>query len=139
MGSQIFKTWEPHKAIPRRVEVMAIRDEDEGLTVVLASEDSRRPVAKLVFQSVVAYRNVNESFRLRTWRTHNMAGLPSLLIVEGSLWLTWLRDESDSVLEEFAVTHYAIYTNDDCLDVAAKEPPKIYVNDLRAYVPVGDE
>lgn len=137
MGSEVLNIWRPHEIMPNRVEIMAIRDENEGLTVVLASEHSRRPIAKLVFSSVVAYRNINESYRVRTWRTHDMTNVSSLSIVEHSSWLRWLRDESAGVLEEFDLTHYAIYTSDDCLDVAAKEPPKVIVNDLRENALMG--
>jgi hypothetical protein len=139
MDSEILSIWRPHETIPNRVDIMAIRDEDEGLTVVLASEYSRRPIAKLVFQGVVAYRNINESYRVRTWRTHDMTNVSSFSIIEHSSWLKWLRDESAGVLEEFDLAHYAIYTNDDCLDVAAKEPPKVIVNDLRENAIMGDD
>jgi hypothetical protein len=125
MNVETFERWQPEEAIPLRVEITAIRDEDEGLTVVLASEETRESVVKLLFQNVVAYRNINESFRIRTWQSQNMIGSSSLAIVEGSSWLRWLREESGGVLEEFSLTHYAIYTNDDCLDVAATAAPLV--------------
>jgi len=125
MNTETFKRWQPDEAIPMRVEITSIRDEDEGLSVVVASKETRKAVAKLVFQEVVGYRNVNESFRIRTWQSQNMRESSSLMIVEDSLWLTWLREESGGVLEEFAVTHYAIYTDDDCVDVAARAVPVV--------------
>ena len=98
MTTETFERWQPHDVIPLRVEITSVRDQDEGLRVLLASEETREPVAELVFQHFVAYRNINESFRLRTWHSHEMKGSSSLLIVEGSSWLTWLNNESGGVL-----------------------------------------
>lgn len=125
MNTEIFKRWQPDEAIPMRVTITSIRDEDEGLSVVVASEEAGEAVAKLVFQDFVGYRNINESFRSRTWKSHDMKSSSSLMIVEGSLWLRWLCEESAGVLEEFSLTHYAIYTNDDCVDVAARTAPLV--------------
>jgi hypothetical protein len=125
MDVEIFKVWQPHEAIPRRVAVTSIRDENEGLCLTLAAEETREALVKLIFQDFVGYRNVNESFRTRTWRSQEMASLSSLLIVERSLWLKWLCEESDGILDEAALTHFAIYSNDDCIDVAARAAPLV--------------
>jgi hypothetical protein len=125
MSTDIFKRWQPHEAVPTRVQIASIRDEDEGLSITIASQGSGETIVKLVFSGVVAYRNINESFRLRTWQSHEMKGSSSLLIIEESSWLKCLRDESCGVLDEFELTHYAIYTEDDCVDVAAKMAPLV--------------
>ena len=129
MITERFERWQPLENTPRRLEIRALRDEDEGLCVVVASEETRKPLMKLVFQDFVAYRNVNESFRIRTWQSHVMKGSSSLLIVHGSLWLDWLRQESGGVLDDVGLTHYAIYTNDDCIDVAARVAPLVLALD----------
>jgi hypothetical protein len=105
------------------VEVVSLQDEDEGLCLVLANAETHEAVVKLVFEDFVGYRNVSESFRTRTWLSQDLGGLSSLLIVEGSLWLAWLCEESRHVLDEAALTHYAIYTMDDCIDVATRSEP----------------
>jgi hypothetical protein len=125
MKAESFKRWQPDAAIPLRVEILGLRDEDEGLTIVLASEETREAVAKIVFPDFIGYRNVNESFRSRTWQSQNMTGSSSLLIVEDSLWLEWLREESGGVLDDVELTHYAIYTSDDCVDVATRTAPLV--------------
>jgi hypothetical protein len=125
MKTETFLTWQTDETIPERVEITSIRDDNDGLCVVVASEVSRRPVAMLVFEDFVGYRNVNESFRSRTWQSQNNRAPSSLLIVEGSQWLEWLRAESGGVLDEFLLTHYAIYTNDDCIDIAARAAPLV--------------
>lgn len=123
MDAETFTPWQPHEAIPRRVEVASIQDEGDGLCLVLADEATRQPIVKLTFPDFVGYRNINESFRSRTWKSRDFGELSSLLIVEGSLWLKWLREESGGVLDEAVLAHYAIYTSDDCIDVAARTAP----------------
>jgi hypothetical protein len=125
MSTETFAPWQLHEAIPKRVEIASIRDEDEGLCLTLAIEETRQAVVKLIFQDFVGYRNINESFRARTWQAQDMRSLSSLLIVEGSFWLKWLREESGGILDEAALTHYAIYTNEDCVDVAARSAPMV--------------
>jgi hypothetical protein len=125
MGAETFTSWQPHEALPRRVEVASIRDEEEGLCVVLCAEETREAVVKLIFQDFVGYRNINESFRSRTWQSQDMGALPSLVTVHGSLWLKWLCEESSDILDEATLTHYAIYTSDDCIDVAARRAPLV--------------
>lgn len=127
MSTQTFVNWRPHSGIPWRLEVLGIQDENDGLVLVLADEATRRPSVKLSFEDFVAYRNVNESWRSRTWGAHDMRSCSSLLIVEGSHWLEWLREESGGVLSEIALTHYAIYTGDDCVDVASRRPPIVVI------------
>jgi hypothetical protein len=123
MSRETLKPWQPIESIPRRVEVTSLRDEEDGLVLLLAPENSREPLFRMVFTEFVAYRNINESYRIRTWQGQDMSQASSLAIVEDSSWLGWLRGESGGVLEEFDVVHYAIYTNDDCVDVLAKTPP----------------
>lgn len=123
MSKEVFTSWHPHEAIPRRVEVASLLDGEEGLCLVLADARTRGTIAKLIFPDLVAYRNINESFRTRTWQTQNIGDLSSLLIVEESVWLKWLCEESAEILEESTLTHYAIYTSDDCIDVAARGAP----------------
>jgi hypothetical protein len=105
--------------------VTAICDGDEGLAITLADGKSRRPVAKLVFQDFLAYRSISESFRLKTWARAGDREGGSLMRVQNSMWVKWLQEESQGVLEEFEVVHYAIYTNDDCIDVVSRTPPLV--------------
>jgi len=96
----------------------------DGLCLVIGSESTREAVATLTFVDFVAYRNINESFRNRTWRQLN-GEASGLVIVKGSSWLKWLSEESDGLLSADELVHYAIYTVDDCVDVAARVEPHI--------------
>lgn len=54
-----------------------------------------------------------------------MAQNPPLLIVENSSWLAWLKSEGGEVLDWEKVVSYAIFTSEDCLDIATEFPPTV--------------
>lgn len=124
MTNEKYVPWPQDEDMPARLEIASLRDDEEGLTVDLANESSRELIARVRFVDFVAYRNINESFRHRTWRATDGAAT-GMTVVEGSSWLQWLRAESDGVLDEENLVHYAIYTGDDCLDVASRTPPVV--------------
>lgn len=125
MDKELLRPWSPDERVAGRIGVSGLRDEDDGLTVFITDESGSTPRATIVFQDFVAYRNINESYRTRTWMEHDMASLPSLVLVENSRWLRWLCDESQGTLVEADLVHYGVYTADDCIDVIARVRPVI--------------
>jgi hypothetical protein len=83
------------------------------------------PTLEILFDSIVSYWNIDESFRLRTWTESSGTRNGSLFTVEPSAWLRWLRNESGGVLDDVDLVHYAILTNNDCIDIAAEFPPEV--------------
>ncbi len=130
MGTDVTKqrlrVWKPLDGIPQRLYLEALHDDYEGLRFLLRADDATRPVLRLTFESPVGYRNINESYRLRTWASvPEMKNLSTLLTVENSKWVSWLVDESGGVLRTEALFHYAIYTEEDCIDVVTEFPPAV--------------
>jgi hypothetical protein len=106
----------------RGLECMSLTDTRLGLKIVLADGASER-VVELTFEGFVGYRNINESYRLRTWHERRPYSTEGIFLVGHSRWLEWLREESGGVLDHVNLRHYAIYTGDDCIDVATEFPP----------------
>jgi hypothetical protein len=121
---ETFKPWQPLPDLPDVLYCEALHDDDRGVLIELSARSSRTPVLRISFDSVIAYRNVNETYRHMTW-VRTGGGLPTLLTVEGSTWLAWLRQESGGILDAIPVVHYAIYTPEDCIDIASRSPPKV--------------
>lgn len=138
MTGEIYRRWEVAERLPARVVVLGIWDKDDGLCVELAGKGDPRSRFVLCFEDFVAYRNVNESFRNRLWNSKAIVA-DSLLMVENSRWLKWLNEESGGVVGEFDVSHYAIYTDDDCIDVLSRVPPQVsFVRDEADKAPSGE-
>ena len=120
-----YRAWAPFEELPDDLLVDALIHDAEGMRILLRSEDPTQPTLRVLFDSIVSYRNVNESFRLRTWTRfpHGLAG--NLFRVENSSWIEWLRGESGGVLDDVPLVHYAILTGEDCVDIAAEFPPSV--------------
>jgi hypothetical protein len=121
--TETYTPWSPEGLPSGRLQVQAIHDDRGGLRLLL--EDETGGQAEVVFAGYAAYRNVNESFRLRTWRVQRPPRECSAFTVLNSEWLAWLRQESDGVLDGRPLVHYAILTGDDCIDVAAESMPSV--------------
>jgi hypothetical protein len=112
--------------VPVRLYLEALHDDYEGLRFLLRGEDATSRTLRPAFESPVAYRNINESYLLKTWAAIlDMQALPSLLTVESSTWVQWLVEEACGVIRAETLVHYAIYTPEDCVDVVTEFPPTV--------------
>lgn len=124
MAVQSFKVWKPIDGTPPRLYLEAVHDDYEGLRFLLQGEGRSGPTLRLTFESPIGYRSINESYRSRTWGSiSDMKSLSTLLIVANSEWVQWLVQEAGGVLRVEALTHYAIYTPEDCVDIVTEFPP----------------
>jgi hypothetical protein len=118
-----YSIWQPISDISGRVIIDEIEDSDGGLTIYIhLSKTNKR--FKIVFDSCIAYRNMDESYRVRTFTEYG--GFDnSLNLVENSSWLEWFHCESQGFYQDEEITHYAIITDADCMDVLSEFSPKI--------------
>lgn len=124
MSEQRLRPWNPLDGTPQRLYLEAVHGDYEGLRFLLRGDDPGGPTLRLSFESAVGFRNINESYRLKTWASiPEMRSLPSLLVVENSKWVKWLVEEAGGVLQAEALVHYAIYTPEDGVDVVTSFPP----------------
>ena len=122
VNEQRFERWEPLSDIPARMYLEALHDDVEGVRMLLRGGDPGGRVLRLSFEPI-AYRNINESHRLGTWASLDMGGMTSLMTLANSSWLRWLVEEAAGVIAAESLTHYAIYTPEDCIDVATSAVP----------------
>lgn len=118
--------WEPVAGLPLELYCDSISHDTSGLTITLMARvaDAR---LRLVFESPYAYQNINETFRMRTW-VENANRPGTLLTIKNSRWVKWLASESQGLLDEESITHYAIYTEEDCIDVISRFAPKAHLD-----------
>jgi hypothetical protein len=124
--SERFVPWLTLEGVPPKLFVEAIHDDVEGLRFLLRGHDPAKPTLRIKFEAAVGYQNINESYRLATWARVRAEGpLPTLLIIEDSEWLKWLVQEAGGVLDSAKLVHYAIYSLEDCIDVASEFEPVV--------------
>ncbi len=131
MGSnsqETYRPWQPMEDLPKTRYCEAVHDDWEFFRILLRPEDPTRPMLRLLFDAVIGYRNVNESYRLRLLDDRKaMQNRGTLFVVDHSNWLRWLSEESHGVVEHMHgnPVHYAILTPEDCIDVASAYPPEV--------------
>ena len=114
--------WNPIKEIPRILYCEGIHDDYEGFRVLLKGRGVGDRVLRIMFNGLVAYRNINESYRLTSLPPN---GTGTLFRVENSSWIPWICKESGGVLIPENLNHFAIYTPEDFLDIVDDSVPRV--------------
>lgn len=84
------------------------------------------PLLSILFEAQYAYRNIDESYRFDLPQTLRTFGpLRCFYLVRQSLWLDWFHRESMNAYSGRNLTHYAIVTSADCIDVISEIPPVV--------------
>lgn len=125
MSQEVYERWDPVQGVPSRMYCDAIHDDHEGFRILLRPEDPTCSTLRIRFEGAIGYRNVNESYRQRTWSRFDGEGLGSLFCVANSDWVDWIKKESAGVLDNSNVVHYAILTDEDCIEVVSEFPPDV--------------
>lgn len=125
--TEAYQEWVPVAGLPRWLILEALWQNGLGLHVRLCSAGPEAASVVIVFASPIAYRNIDESYRLRTWQklAETTTERSSLQVVTDSRWVQWLRDEAGGVLDDVVLHHYAILTDCDCVDVVTSVPPEV--------------
>jgi hypothetical protein len=111
------------------LEEMCESDGVLNIRLALLKDASRRLVVS--FSNHLAFRKTGESeglVMLNAIATTSQPGL-SFYVVEDSDYLRWLVEQSHGIQETQKLTHFAIITIDDIIDVITLELPSVSVID----------
>ncbi len=125
MENQVYQKWVPIHSIPDILYCEALHDDYEGFRILLQGEASHSPILRVSFEFVLAYRNIDEGSAFKTLEVLNDAERSSFYIVQNSHWLTWFHEESCDIYKNRHITHYAILTSDDFIDVLSECEPVV--------------
>ena len=121
----IYKKWLPLPDIPDRLLFEALYHEpDEKFRVFLRSEDDNR-LLKICFEFVLMYAATNESYLLRTLQETARRDPGCLYTVEQSRLLQRFHEESLGIYQDWNITHYAILTPEECVDILSTVKPEV--------------
>ncbi len=118
-----FKRWTPINELQDDFYLEGLYDDYEGFRILLRGEEKQNKILKITFDPALSYRNTDEGDLLRT--IGKGLGDWSLFIVEGSEYLDWFNKESHDIYQSKNITHYAIYTQNDCIDILSAYHPKV--------------
>jgi hypothetical protein len=119
---QTYEVWDVLPGRALKVSVEALVDDWEGLRVLLRDYDTDR-VLRIAFNRHVAYQNRDESDLDGESARSEGLGRGCFYRVRGSEFEA--RFKADSAKQLGELKHFAIITDADCIDVLAKEEPKV--------------
>lgn len=125
MSKEKYKKWEPVKDIPSSLLCEGLHDDYEGFRVLLKGSGDKACTFRIVFGTALAYRNIDEGDLQKTLHSIVCTEPCSLFIVENSTWLKWFQEESYGIHDDEEIIHYAIYTENDCIDILSAYPPVV--------------
>jgi hypothetical protein len=127
-----YTKWQPLSIENGKVIVNSIIDGNEGLVLNLSfpyCDNRKGKTLEVMFDSYVAYRNMDESYRAKTVSETGVF-MDSLYIVESSSWVEWLHEESLGFYKDCNIVHYSIITEADCVDILSEFPPIVKWSNL---------
>jgi hypothetical protein len=125
MTHEVYSPWRPRPDIPPILFLVSLGDDEDALRVTLVAEESPDRQLLLLFRAPIAYRVMDESYRLRTWQEAGLSRRTTLLTVLNSHFTAWLVAESCGVLDDQPLVHYAVFTDNECLDIVSQFPPEV--------------
>jgi len=120
-----YEKWEPIESLPNRMHCEAIHDDYEGIRLLLKGDDKHAPILRVMFESILAYRNIDESCFLRTFERIKDREIFPLYKVRNSVFLAWLNEESYGSYEDQNIVHYAFFCQDEIIDILSQFEPTV--------------
>lgn len=126
-----FSDWRP-SGLPDGVTFdigLVVHGLDGSLRVELLRPHDKRLAATVVFLAPLAVRTASEGSLLEYWRAGLVVRNTNLFVLRESELLAWLERSSGGVHSVDRVTHYAIFSDDLCVEVLSTEAPDILLTD----------
>jgi hypothetical protein len=119
---------------PDKIYLDNLTDNKDGLVLNFSNEDGDKTI-KIIFEdSVMSYRNNDESYMLRTINYvsevygSSFMKKNSIFIVENSPYIEWFNSESYDIYKDYDLRHFVFMTPNDIVEVISTYPPKITLN-----------
>ena len=117
-----FEKWVPIEGIPEKMDLMALHQDQEGFRLLLIDEEGFK-LLRIYFVPFLSYRSSDEMNLPRTMSEVEVGGV--FFIVRDSEFVKWFLRENLGTYPPDNVVHYAIYTEDACVDVITSSAPKV--------------
>lgn len=116
------------KGLPSKVHYWKLSDSDDGFNILVYSVSDHEDVINIFFESVKAYRSINEGDRLKLWSEISIEDDTFIFIVENSKYLEYFYTQSKNIHKHEQLKHYFVMTTDDCIDVITTYDPSVSKN-----------
>jgi hypothetical protein len=130
--NETWSHWVPRNGLERRYNIKSILDGNKGLILLLSPECKEAHDIQITFgYSASAHRTTYETFRhALIIYLHQKYGSDfytkwTFFKVENSLYMQWLREQSEGMSDFEHYQHFAILTPDLFVDILAMKEPEI--------------
>ena len=125
MIKPIFKKWEFITNLSTDILYFkGLYDDHEGFRVLLETESDNK-LLKVSFDTVLSYRNTDESDLIKLFDESEGIGGGCVYTVSKSNFLKSFHDNNHGIRQDEVITHFAIYTPSACLDILSISNPDI--------------
>lgn len=117
--------WEPIHGMLSQLYVESLSDDYEGLKIILKGGDISDRLLKVRFTSHLGYRNVDETYRLKTLDEHPILTeqWPLFKSIDND-FVQWMLSESYGTLDASTpYINYIICTPNDIVEIVSYEEP----------------
>ena len=128
MSNQTLIKWSPLEGICEKLSLEGLHDDYEGVRLLLKGESPNNRMLRISFDPALSYRNIDEGDYMKSLHSFHggeLLGKWTLFTVENSEFLQWFTKESHETHKGENITHYAVLTIDDCVDILSAYPPKV--------------
>lgn len=124
ISEQLLK-WEPFPGLPRDLDTPSLAaDYHNGFHVILAEPRVHGRAFRVEFEQPLAFRSVNESYRLKLIEPINSQLPWPAFKVEHSTWVEWFHDQSLGIYRDWAVEHF-LFMGEHVIEVLSVVQPVI--------------
>ena len=124
---------EPWRTLKTSLQVPTIRAvylDSLGLSLDLIDEESNSNEI-LSFENFLSYKVTHESYLVKVWGSLSEDKMNYIFYqIKESEYIQQFNDLSLGIYSDLAITHYAVYTDDICVDVLSTFPPQIARKEL---------
>jgi hypothetical protein len=136
MEKNLIKTWEIEKFFDLRDRTFDLKDikYNGHLEIILESKSTR---LEIIFDRIISFRVLDESFLLQYWEFLNKKKLNGHVFyqIEKSSYIAEISKLSFDFFTvgggESGIYHYAIFLEDDCIEVLSDLSPEVNIQDRR--------
>jgi hypothetical protein len=125
METNQIEKWEPIPNLPPKLYLEGLYDDYQGFKLLLKGEDSSGRLLKIEFTSRLGYRNIDETYRLKTLNNHPiLTSQWPLFVSKNDDFTKWIETESTGTVDPLvSYNNYIICTPNDIVEVVSDQEP----------------
>ncbi len=130
MSQQIYTKISKHLNIPKETLFFEKLTYDENGFIIYLSDAKTTKLISINFNFVLFYRGIDESNLLIDIEQSPEIGFWSLYEVTDSQLISDFHKLSLGINEDIQIRHFAVYTQDECIDILSPDKPIIEIKNI---------